>query len=319
MGGLSVRALVEDTREELGFEVVAGEGGLDRSFVSAAIVRPGLALSGYLEHSPSGRVLLFGGTELAYLSSLEEGLRRERLKAVITPEVPCVIVARDFAIPDELLEVARETGTPVLVSSRLFLKLASSLHIYLENRFAPETFVHGALMDVAGVGILILGASGVGKSECALDLVRKGHRLVADDVVRITLRSGSLLMGSAAEVIRHYIEIHGLGVINVKDVFGVGAVRTRKRVSLVVRLDEWDSGREYDRLGLDERVVTILGVRVPEIVLPVKPGRNLATLVEVAGLNQRLKSMGEHPAVQLGERLTRQMKADEEDEREDAG
>lgn len=317
MGGLSVRALVEETREELGLEVLAGEEGLDRSFVSAAVVRPGLALAGYFEHLPSGRVLLFGGTELAYLSTLDEKTRKERLRALVTPDVPCIIVARDFVVPPDLLEVARETGTPLLASSRLFLKLASRLHMYLEDRFAPETYVHGALLDVAGVGILILGASGIGKSECALDLVSRGHRLVADDVVRIRLRGGSILMGSAAEVIRHYLEVHGLGVINVKDVFGVGAVRTRKRVSLVVRLEEWDSTREYDRLGLDERTVTILGVRVPEIVLPVRPGRNLATLVEVAGLNHRLKRMGEHPAVRLGERLSRQMARAERDEEEE--
>jgi HPr kinase/phosphorylase len=205
--------------------------------------------------------------------------------------------------PKELVKLA-PLYKVAFMKSRLTSKLLfTRLSKYLEDFFSPQMSIHGVLLDIYGVGTLIIGKSGVGKSECALALVRRGHRLVADDIVDMRLEEGHILMGSGPELIRHHMEIRGLGIINIRNIFGIGAVRTRKRIEMVVSLEEWRPGKEYDRLGLDERKVSFLGVSMPELVIPVKPGRDIATLVEIAAMNQRLKRMGTHSARELTERL----------------
>ena len=301
---LTVGDFIEKTKENLKIQLVAGEGGLDRAVAIADINRPGLALTGYLDFFAFDRIQVMGLTEINYMKQLEPADLIERLKRVLKYEIPCFIITRGLVPPDEFVEAAEEASVPILRSLLATTKVVSKIIVFLDNQFAPETNLHGVLVDVYGVGVIIMGRAGVGKSECALELVERGHRLVADDVIFVRRRGDRFLYGEGSSLLRHHMEIRGLGIFDVKNIFGVGAVRNTKRISLIVELEDWDSAKEYDRTGITEDSYTILEVKLPKITMPVRPGRNMAIIAEVAALNHRLVEMGYDSEKHLTEQLT---------------
>lgn len=300
---LTVGELLE--RAELEITALAGLAGLARTVTVPRIQKPGLALAGWPEQLHPSRVLVLGGTEIDYLRN-HAPARTLGLSTLIASEPACVIVCRGLEPPEELRASAELHGVPLLGSRLATAEFIAAVTAWMADRLAPSTELHGVLMDVNGIGVLLRGKSGIGKSETALDLVVRGHRLVADDVVRIRAKSGQLV-GRGAGILGHHMEIRGLGIINIEDLFGVAAVRDAKKIELVVELHEWVDGEEYDRLGFDDAHERILGVEVPKIRLPVRPGRNLATLTEVAARNQLLKLQGTHSARAFRDQLSRAM------------
>ena len=301
---MAKKVKVSELVEQFQLEVVAGEGGLRRQIGTDDLYRPGLEVAGYFAYYPAERVQILGRTELAFLDTLTAEVRRERMERLCTDVTPCLIVTRGQNPPAELTEVAERRQVPVLRSAIATTTLQSRLTNFLEKRLAPKVTIHGVLVDVYGVGMLITGGSGIGKSETALELVKRGHRLVADDAVEIWQTADNLLYGTAPELIRHLLEIRGLGILNVMTLFGAGAIRTSKQITLVVRLEAWQQDKQYDRLGLDEETTRILDTEVPMITVPVRPGRNLAVILEAAAMNFRLKRMGYNAALQFTNRLT---------------
>jgi HPr kinase/phosphorylase len=305
---IAVGELLE--RDELRVTAVAGTAGLDRTVTAPRIQKPGLALTGWPEQLHDGRVLVLGGTEIEYLVD-HEPARSIGIATMLASDPACVVVCRDLVPPAELATAADVHRVPLLVSKLVTSDFISLVTAWMADRLAPSTEVHGVLLDVLGVGILVMGKSGIGKSETALDLVVRGHRFVADDIIRIR-RQGHHLVGKSAGIIGHHMEIRGLGIINVKDLFGVSAVRESKKIELVVELLEWSDAAEYDRLGFDDRNDDILGVLVPSVRLPVRPGRNLATLIEVAARNQLVKLQGIHSARAFRDQLHTAMQQESE-------
>ena len=305
MGAIKVSRLLEESDYDLKLSLVAGESGLGRRIISPRIQKPGLALTGFTEHLHAGRVQVFGNTEISYLRTLPEPRQVEVLRTVFREDIACVVVTKDLEVPKTMIPVANETGVPVLKTPLLSSTFIQEVQAFLEEALTLTATLHGVLMDVFGVGILLLGKSGIGKSEIALDLVMRGHRLVADDIVDVTRRKQGVVYGAGNPIIKHHMEIRGLGIINIKDLFGIAAVRDRKKIELVIELVEWDPGREYDRLGVDEAKFTIVDVEIPLAMVPVRPGRNLTTLIEVAARNQLLKLQGHHSARDFAERLNR--------------
>ena len=309
MTGVPVATLLRDLTESRGIdlELIAGGGGVDRRITYPHPQKTGLALSGFDQYLREGRVLVLGESEVRFLESLAVPARIEVVRRVFSHALPCLVITAGFPVPPELVEEADRANMPLMktraATPLVMARLSAALDVYL----APRAVVHGVLMDILGLGVLITGESGIGKSECALDLVVRGHRLVADDTVELRVRADSYLLGSCPELTRHHMEIRGMGLINVQDLFGVASTRRSKRVELVVQLERWDPAREYDRLGLDEAHHESLGVRVPMLVMPVAPGRNLAILVEVAARNQLLRNGGLNSARRLADRLDAQL------------
>jgi HPr kinase/phosphorylase len=302
---VSVGGLLGSRPEAIGLPLtmLAGGQGLDRPITSPYIQKTGLALAGFHEYLQPGRVLIYAESELRFLESIPPTARRFALAQSFARGVPCVLVTGDGVVPAELIEEGNRAGVPILATPVPTSTAIGKVTALLEDRLAVRELVHGVLLDILGLGVLLTGESGIGKSECALDLVCRGHRLVADDTVEIRRRAESIVIGSCPELTRHHMELRGLGLINVKDLFGVSATRASKRVELVVQLERWDSGREYDRLGLDDQFHALLGLPIPLIRMPVAPGRNLSTLVEVAARNQLLRARGIHAARALADRL----------------
>src|SRR5436189_2506350 len=322
--GVSVGALLGSRPETFGLplELLAGADGLDQGITSPHIQKTGLALAGFHEYLKPGRVLIFGESEIRYLESLEPAGRTTSLRLALTLDFPCVLITGGFTPPGELLVEAERARVPVIKTATVTPTAIAKLSLMLEDSLAERTMIHAVLMDVLGLGVLIAGESGIGKSECALDLIHRGHRLVADDTVEVRRRQETILIGTCPELTRHHMELRGLGVINVKELFGIASTRSSKRVELVVQLERWNPTREYERLGLDDSFYDILGLRVPLIRMPVAPGRNIAILVEVAARNQLLRSRGHHAARDLADRLERTLRAETipapgEDEDED--
>jgi HPr kinase/phosphorylase len=322
--GVTVGALLASRPEAFGLplELLAGADGLDRVITSPHIQKTGLALAGFHAYLKSGRVLIFGESEIRYLESLESGPRAAAMRLAMTLDFPCVLITAGFAPPVELVLEAERARLPLLKTGVPTPTAIAKLVSILEDSLAERTMVHGVLMDILGLGVLIAGESGIGKSECALDLIVRGHRLVADDAVELRRRQETILIGTCPELTRHHMELRGLGVINVKELFGIASTRSSKRVELIVQLERWDPSREYERVGLDEVFQEILGLRVPLVRMPVAPGRNIAILVEVAARNQLLRSRGVHTArafaVRLDETLRRSvLPAASMDEEED--
>ncbi len=301
---LTVGDFIEKTKENLKVQLLAGEGGLGRAVAIADINRPGLALTGYLDFFAFDRVQVMGLTEINYMKQLDPMELVERLTRVFKYEIPCFIITRGLVPPDEFIEAANEASVPVLRSLLTTAKVVSKIIVFLDNQFAPETNLHGVLVDVYGVGVIIIGRAGVGKSECALELVERGHRLVADDVIFVRRRGDRFLYGEGASLLRHHMEIRGLGIFDVKNIFGVGAIRNSKRISMIVELEDWDKDKEYDRTVISGDSYTILELKLPKITLPVRPGRNIAIIVEVAALNHRLAEMGFDSEKHLTDQLT---------------
>ncbi len=299
---LPVDDLLSQPLPDLKLRLLAGSSGLHRPITAAVVERPGLALAGQPESLQAGTVQILGRSEVAYLAQISQEQRRHLLDRIGLAEVACLILTDTAAAHPDLLAAAETHGLPLLVAEQSTERLADVLGRYLEDRLAPSVTVHGTLIDIYGVGVLILGESGVGKSESALELILRGHRLVSDDTVAVR-RVGAVLNGSGPEVSRYHMELRGLGILNIKDLYGVAAVRERKDIDLVVKLDPWQKGKDYDRLGLDEKLYTLLGVELPFIEMPVGPGRNLSILLEVAARHHLLKRKGYHAAKELAGRI----------------
>jgi HPr kinase/phosphorylase len=305
---LIVEEFWKDQAGSLRLSLLAGGNGQQRPIRVTDINRPGLTLAGFFEYYRGERIQVFGMGECAFLATLSSAQRMEVLERILTvPELPCLILTHGREAVPEMLEQCDRHNVPLLQSQWETARLIGELTAYLEERLAPCTSVHGTLVNVYGMGVLILGVSGIGKSECALELLKRGHMLVADDRVEIRHKPGGILVGSGNSLIQHHMEVRGLGIIDVWKIFGVGAVLKRSLIELVVYLEMWDDKKDYDRMGLEEKNSSLLGVAVPEIRVPVHPGRNLAALIEVAALNQRLKQQGVHSARELNERLIHKM------------
>ncbi len=304
MAGITVGSLLQEKSEDLKLELLAGVEGLARTIKVSEINRPGLVFTSFFDHFPAERIQIIGLGEYAYLQSLPLEKQTETLEKVFAyPDVPCMILTRNLDPLPEMLRIHQKYKIPLLRTSMVPSQLTGELIFYLEDEMAPSTRLHGVLVSVYGLGVLLIGNAGIGKSECALELVKRGHMLVADDVVEIRQRSGGILIGQGEEIVRHHMEVRGLGIIDVRSLFGIGFILDESRIELVIRLEDWDANMEYERVGLEEHYTTILDIKVPEIVFPVRPGRNLAVLVEIASLNQRLKNKGHYTAQQLNQRL----------------
>ncbi len=297
---IRIKDLVEYSGKiDLQLMLVAGSSGLNKEISVGEINRPGLSLAGFFDFFAYDRIQIFGLGETAFLKNADRERRGEIYSEYFSYDVLCCVFTHE-EYPDELFtEFAQKNNVPVFVTRHKTTRFISLLNHVIENSFAPAASIHGTLVDVFGLGVLLLGKSGVGKSECALELVERGQRLVADDVVEVTKIDESLIMGNGSEVIRHHMEIRGLGIINVKDIFGIRSVRNRKRIELVCTLEEWDPDTHYDRLGIDESSYTILDIDLPYLVIPVRPGRNIPIIIETAALNERLKKMGIFSAREL--------------------
>ena len=295
---------LNEIKEEFQLEVVSGcEKFDDIKICTADVNRPGLQLAGYLDYFGADRIQIIGKSEMSYLMQLQPEERIKRLDAFFKCGFPCVVVSRGMKILDEIFEVSKKYNIPILRTADETSRFMSGLIKYLNVQLAPRENMHGVLVEVYGEGILILGESGVGKSETALELVKRGHRLVADDIVEVRKVSDKTLVGTSPDIIRHFIEIRGIGILDVKYLYGVGSVKMTENINLVIHLELWDEKKHYDRLGLVEQYTNILGIDVPSLNIPVRPGRNLAIIVEVAAMNNRQKKMGYNAAKVLSERV----------------
>jgi HPr kinase/phosphorylase len=312
-GSLTSDVLRSPALADLGLRIVAGEAGFSRVISWGRIQRPGLALAGFQEFIKPGRIQILGESELKYLDTMPAGLRSERIAAICALPVAAFVVTKGQRVPEDLARECRAREVPLLVSDQTTSVVIQSITRILEDELAPTTTVHGVLVDVYGMGVLLLGDSGIGKSECALDLIQRGHRLVADDVVEIRKYPNGTLVGRAAEMIRYHMELRGIGIINIKHLFGVSAVRSSKSIELVIELERWDPAKRYDRLGLDGETYAILDRTRPFLRLPVASGRNIALLIEIAARNELLKTQGydaaKEFALKVDEQIAKNMRA----------
>ena len=299
----SVQDLFDKYGERLGLKLIVGKSGMKRPIKLPEVHRPGLSLSGYLKNYVGQRLLVFGNVETIYLKDLEKPLRIERLKGILNIQTPAVIVAGRYQPVRELVNFCEKDEIPLFRTSMTTMNFVSKMTMLLNEEFSLTMTCHGTLVEAFGVGVLIQGDSSVGKSEAALGLIERGHRLISDDVVRIKLREGTYLEGSGPELTRHLMEIRGIGIINVAHLYGAVCVRDEKTIDIVVKLEDWDDRRFYDRIGLDEKYCDILGIKIPYHILPVKPGRDVVLLLETIVLNHRLKEMGYNSAKEFNTKL----------------
>lgn len=289
---ITVQHFYDATRDRFRLKLLAGEGGMENRITDKNLHRPGLALAGYVGLFTYHRIQIFGNTEIFYLRSLEMDERIHAFSRLTSFAVPCIVVTTAKGLDKELLDICDERKIPVFETAFETTKAVYFLSDFLEDQFNPQSVVHGAFVDVYGVGLLFVGRSGIGKSEVALDLIERGHRLVADDVVMITQKGESILMGAGTDLVRHFMEIRGLGLINVREMFGIRAIRFQKRVEVVVELEEWRADGDYTRTGLDESTAQLLNVEVPHVKLPIITGKNITVIAEVIALNYLLKHYG---------------------------
>ena len=293
----------KDVIEMFDLKLESGEEGIGRHILTSDISRPGLEMAGYFNHYPAERVQLLGKSELSFFNTLSVEEKRSRMNKLCAANTPAIIISHNMEVPQELIEASEKNHVPVLMTKLKTTRFSSMLTNYLESRLAPMTAVHGVLVDIYGIGVLLTGKSGVGKSETALELVKKGHRLVADDCVEIRQESENMLVGNAPKLIDHMLEIRGIGLINIMTMFGASAVRRNKRISLVIDLELWDAEKTYDRLGLESQTMKVLDTELTKLTIPVRPGRNLAVIIEVAAMNYRLKNLGINSAEEFTQRL----------------
>src|SRR6266704_2792844 len=305
---LKVGDLLARKGDPLQLELLTAEVGLDREIRSPEASSPGLVLAGYTARFVgTDRIHILGETEITYLASLDSKARRQSIETFLAYDLPCVIITKGQEPPDELVQLARDKGIPVIRTRLKTAEFYRRLKPFLADAFAPATTVHASLADVFGVGLLFLGRSGIGKSECVLDLVERGHRLVADDVVHVTRRGNDVLIGRGHELSQHYMEIRGVGLIDIRALFGVRAVRQQKRIEVVVQLEDWDATREYDRTGIDSQTTALLGVSLPLVTVPLNPGKNLTVICEVVAMHHLQRYSGVDSARQFNERLLQRM------------
>lgn len=300
---IPVETFLEQANETLRLTILAGKEGLKRPIRDKSVNRPALAITGYFKSFAYRRVQIFGAGEIAYLKDQTEAQQRYVLRRIFEKQVPCAIVSRNLVPLPTIIEAAEVSGTPLFRSTLNSRDLTNAATLILEEAFAPRVAEHGTLLDVRGIGTLIRGASGIGKSECALALIERGHSLVADDLVYIRLMNDHVLEGRSSDLNRGYMECRGIGIVNVGDLFGIRAVRREKNINLVVTFQEWKPGMDEERTGLEQDYFPILGQNVPHIILPVRPGRDLARLVEVASMVQALKMIGHDTAQEFNQRL----------------
>ena len=300
---VTVESFYNSHAEKLQMKLEGPRVGFHRKIREPTINRPGLALSGFYTYFAEKRVQVFGAAEHSYIKSLSRRLRVKRFRALCARKIPCVVISRGFHIDPAVLEVAAEEKIAVFRTPMITMKFINAATIALEMDFSPTATEFGSMVDILGIGVLIRGASGIGKSETTLGLIERGYSLVADDVTRMTSIEGRELMATAPELTRNHMEVRGIGIINVAAVFGVGAIRTEKRLDLVVTLKEWDSVDEIERVGIDRETYQILGLKVPHVTIPVRPGRDIARLIEVAAMDQKLKGLGHNSAVDFNAKL----------------
>ncbi len=290
--------------DEFDLEVVADYGNFNDALISIAdVTRPGLQLAGYFDHFGPDRIQILGNMETAFLMQLSSEERFMRLDALFSKGIPCLILSRHHTASQEMLDCSEKYRVPILRTSEPTATFISSVVKFLNVELAPRTSLHGVLVEVYGEGILILGESGVGKSETALEIVKRGHRMIADDLVEVRRVSDTTLLGRAPEIIRHLIEIRGIGILDVKELYGVSSVKMQENINFVINLEAWKENKIYERLGINEETTEVLGIQVPSITIPVRPGRNLAIIVEVAAINFRQKKMGYNAAKALTDRV----------------
>lgn len=306
MKTLTIEDLLNTKGNSLALELL-NKCSLQRPIQSPTISSPGLVLAGFTDRFPKGRLQVFGETEIRFLDSLTEAQRRQALETFFTLEMPAVVVAKGLKVPGILLELAEQHEVPLIRSKLKTGELYRRLQPYLEEAFAPTTTMHGSLADVYGVGLMFVGRSGIGKSECVLDLVERGHRLVADDLVYITRRGIDILIGKGHELQQHHMEIRGIGILDIKALFGIRAIRQQKRIEVVVQLEDWSERGVYDRTGLDMQSIDVLGVALPKVVVPLNAGKNITVLSEVIAMNHLLKYSGVDSAKLFNERLQNAM------------
>ena len=305
---LTLRDLLARRGDPLQLEPLTGELGLDRPIPDPEVASPGLALAGYTGRFMPRRLHVLGETEITYLNALEEEDRRSRLAKFFEYDLPAVFVTKNQEVPTELLDLARVRGVPLLRSRLKTAEFYKRIKPIVEEAFAPRTTLHGSLADVYGVGLLFIGQSGIGKSECVLDLVERGHRLVADDIVQVTRRGSDILIGTGHELAAHHMEIRGVGLIDIPALFGIRAVRVQKRIEVVVQLEAWATAQEADRTGLQALETTILEVTLPRVIVPLNPGKNITVIAEVVAMMHLLRYSGVDVAAVFNERLIRKMK-----------
>jgi HPr kinase/phosphorylase len=319
MNHLAAQELEQDREHHLELTLMAGRHGLKKKITHSQVQKMGLALTGFTQFINPERLQIIGNTEMAYFKTLTPEMQEKVIHQICSLPLSCLVVTRGLGIPELLLQEADEKEIPVFRTNLRSFDFIERVTKFLEEKLSSTSSLHGVLMDVYGVGLLILGKSGIGKSECALDLILRGHRLVADDMVHLQKRSPSSVIGSGFEVIQHHMEIRGLGIINIRSLFGVEAIREKKKIELVLELMEWDTHREYDRLGFEEEKFSILGVELPMLRIPVTPARNLTTIIEVAVRNHLLKVMGYDSALEFEKKLLRKMEEREGDKFEVEG
>jgi len=307
MLAIPVLKFFRDTENTLKLCLVAGKGGLSKKILIPTIQKPGLALAGDTASLHSGRIQILGKPEMKFLASQTKEKLKEIAKFISEADVTCFIVTCGNDIPKEIVQACESGDVPLFKTSLLTSTSINQINRFLEESLMASTTIHGVLMDVFGIGVLIIGKSGIGKSELALDLVLRGHRLVADDIVNIKKKPPTTLYGSGSEIIKYHMEIRGLGIINIRDLFGISAVRDHKIVEMIIELHDWDPKAEYDRLGIEEKKYQLLDVRLPFVQIPVRPGRNIAAIVEVASRNYLLKLQGHHSAKEFQDKLNKEI------------
>ena len=300
---VTVESFYDSHAEKLHMKLEGARVGFHRKIREPTINRPGLALSGFYTYFAEKRVQVLGAAEHSYLKSLTPRARVRRFRALCERKIPCLVMSRGFHLAPELLAVTEEAEIAVFRTPMITMNFINAATIALEVDFSPTVTEFGSMVDILGVGVLIRGASGIGKSECVLGLIERGYSLVADDVTRITSLEGRELMATAPELTRNHIEVRGIGIINVASVFGIGSIRIEKRLDLVVTLKEWQEVEAVDRIGLDQEFYEILGLQVPHVTIPVRPGRDMARLIEVAAMDQKLKGLGQNSALEFNTKL----------------
>jgi HPr kinase/phosphorylase len=301
---IPVEKMYRERKEALELTLLTNESGLKKRIPTSEIHRPGLALAGFVERFASQRTQVLGETEMTFLSGQDELGRRRAVENIFKFDLPCVVITKGIVPLPELLEVANRKGVPVFSTRLSTTDFINRLGVYLDGLFAPHTTQHGTLVDVYGVGLMYIGKSGVGKSECALDLVARGHRLVADDMVTIVKKAPQVLVGTGNELLRHHMEVRGIGIIDIEKLFGIRAIRMQKRIEVQVNLVHWDDKQEFERLGIENKYTTILGVEIPLVKLPVTPGKDISVISEVIAMNHMLKIYGRDSAREFSKRLS---------------
>lgn len=311
---VTVAKFFEIEAKALQLKLLTGKSGLDRIIREPTVNRPGLVLAGFTQYFASKRIQVMGYVETSYLKTLSEEEKRKRYTTMFSHKIPCVVYSRSLSPDPMLLEIAEKNGVPVFDSPLITMKFINLATLALEMLFAPKGAELGSMVDILGIGVIVRGESGIGKSECVLALIERGYSLVSDDVVRVTVIDGNQIVGTGDELMREHMEVRGIGIINVAAMFGVKSVRREKRVDLVVSLKVWEDVKDINRVGIDQDTVKILGVNVPHVVIPVRPGRDLARLVEVAAFQTKLRLSGHNPAEELNNRLIAKMTKSSRDE-----